>query len=536
MGVEFRKMIAATVVLAVVSAAIVPARADEALDAYNRASQLYTNKDFNGALAAYQSAASLKPNWADPQAMVGTTLGVLGRFDEMWKEYDKALAIEKPPGHVSVYVYYQSGLMHGSKHEEEKALESFKKGLALDPTHAKIWRNVGMSNAHLGKWNLVVDAFERSLASNPDQPDLKKLLPDARKKAGLDEGKPEASGAGIIKLVREPKALCEASFDLPALGGWVTTTDEKTLVLSIPSTQELVYLDVTGTANERKRAKLDFQPGRLAIQGKTLLATSVGKPAVLVLDLETGKTLKTIKTPDEVVELACHRTTGLVYASTTQQEVYSIDAHAGTIAKTQAKGRFLALDPKGAFVYIADVGGDKAPTVLRKMAPKGKDLAPVAVNKTAETGGIALHVAPSGRSAVVVGTSSRAPVGGGVETFLGAVLSTDDLVTCFGEVDFCARADAVALHPVLPMGVALRHDGGMVQFDSKTFARTKLEYVEERPTGSDPSWVAFTARCEKVVCWQPPVGEAKGRLSIVPLVLTAEEKAAIAKALGPPAK
>jgi hypothetical protein len=526
----------AAAVLALVIVAIAPARADEAVDSYNRGNELFGTRDFSGALAAYQRAASLKPTWPDPQAMVGVALGMLGRVDEMWKEFDKALAIEKPPGRVSIFVYLESGLWHASQHADEKALEFFKKGLALDPTHAKIWRNVGMANAHLGRWKLVVDAFERSLASNPDQPDLKKLLPEMREKAGLDAGKPEASGVGVIKLVREPKVSCEASFDLPALGGWVTTTDEKTLVLSIPSTQELVYVDVSGTASERKRVKLEIQPGRLAIQGKTLLATSVGKSAVVVLDLETGKTLKTIKTADEIVELACSRTTGLAYASTTQQEVYSIDTRGGTSSKTQAKGRFLALDPKGAFVYVADVGGEKAPTVLRKMAPKGKDLAPVAINKTAEMGAIGLHVAPSGRSAVVIGTSARAPLGGGVETFLGAVLSTDDLVTCYGEVDFCARADAIALHPVLPIGVALRHDGGMIQFDSKTFARTKLEYVEERPTGSDPSWVAFTARCEKVVCWQPPVGEAKGRLSVVPLVLTAEDKAAITKALGPPPK
>jgi len=49
------------------------------------------------------------------------------------------------------------------------------------------------------------------------------------------------------------------------------------------------------------------------------------KPAIFVLDPESGKTLKTVTLPDDVLELTCHRSKGFAYASTSKQDVFSID-------------------------------------------------------------------------------------------------------------------------------------------------------------------------------------------------------------------
>ena len=87
--------------------------------------------------------------------------------------------------------------------------------------------------------------------------------------------------AGFPTAVAGPKP--SATFKLPSVGGWVMTTDNIALIVSVPSKGELVYFD-TVNDKEAKRVEVDFQPTALALQGQTLFAASKGSSEIYALN------------------------------------------------------------------------------------------------------------------------------------------------------------------------------------------------------------------------------------------------------------
>src|SRR5947209_6543673 len=88
----------------------------------------------------------------------------------------------------------------------------------------------------------------------------------------------------------------QASFKLPSLVGWVMAPDQKTLIVSPPSAGRLIHYRTVGD-KEVQEGRVEFQPGALAVQGQHLFAIARGTASVHVLDLGSGKHLKTVKVP-----------------------------------------------------------------------------------------------------------------------------------------------------------------------------------------------------------------------------------------------
>ena len=156
----------------------------------------------------------------------------------------------------------------------------------------------------------------------------------------------------LILLVATAAPTDAAPVELGPVGGVVVSADTKTVIVSSPADGVLRYYDAE-SEKEVKKVEVDFQPLALALQGKRLFASTKGAAVVHVLDSATGKETKTIKIPGEpIVELACHPTKGLLYATNSADEVYSIDPETGKTTKTKARGQRIVVDPKeGKFVY-----------------------------------------------------------------------------------------------------------------------------------------------------------------------------------------
>src|SRR5438128_9950600 len=84
----------------------------------------------------------------------------------------------------------------------------------------------------------------------------------------------------------------EATFKLPAMGGFAVSPDNSTLVVSLTAKTELVFFD-TMAGKETKRVTVEFQPTQMAWSDKVLFVTQKASGQVHILDADSGKGLAT---------------------------------------------------------------------------------------------------------------------------------------------------------------------------------------------------------------------------------------------------
>ncbi len=364
-----------------------------------------------------------------------------------------------------------------------------------------------------------------------------------------------------------------SKLSLPAPGGWVLSADGETLIISSPKTAEIIYID-TSKEKEVKRVKVKFQPAALALRGSSLYAVAKGSSMLYVLDAQTGQSKEQIRVPGEtLVQLACHPSTGPLFATNDQFEVLALKMGSSKMEKTEAQGNFLAIGPKGDFLYTGtqkpiknvlvlsrgprnsvNVGVAKTNinSTIVKYSLKAEKMEPLAMKGNAAINGRALAVSSDGQKIALAG-------GGGTQGKSGkrvyaiAVYDTTDLETQLGQVETGAFPSDVSFHPVLDIGVAEKSGGDreLVLFDASSFAVIKTMTFKTRGgSASDAGLLTFGARGTKLIYYPPgmPVTprisssrggsrtrsgagqDQQGQLHFIPLELTDEQKAELAKA------
>lgn len=374
--------------------------------------------------------------------------------------------------------------------------------------------------------------------------------------------------AGDVNLDESNSAI----LPLPSLGGFALSPDGETLIVSSPKTAEIIYID-TSEDKEIKRVKVDFQPTALALRGPSLYAVGKGSSLIHVLDAQTGKSKNEIRAPGvKIVRLAGHATVGPLFATTDQFQILAVNTAAGKIEGTVAEGNFMAVDPKGEFLYtgtqkpINDVlvlsrGPRRSVRVgvrktnlnssIVKYSIKSKKLEPVAMNADPVQNGRMMAVSRDGRRIAVVG-------GGGVmgddrkRSYVIPVLDAGDLETEVGQVETGPYPSEIAFHPVLDLGVAERSGAAseLTLFDAKSLAPIKtMGFTAKAGARVEFGLLTFGGRGTKLVYYysesSAPTGRLSsragsrarpaadsdpvGRLYLIPLELTDDQKAELAK-------
>lgn len=296
----------------------------------------------------------------------------------------------------------------------------------------------------------------------------------------------------LVGLVQADDEQLGSTIRLPPAKGAVVLPDGRTLVVSVPSLGTLVHVD-TSTGEEIRRVEVDFKPRVLAVQGENLFATTDGTSKVNVLDPTTGAIQKTINVAEApILDMDCHPTKGLLYVTTTELDVFSVDVKRGRAQDTGVKGQVIAVDPvDGDFVYtgiqkpIADVVvvrsvGRRAVrvsfeqadvfAVLLKHRTTRNALRTVAVNDAAAVNGRDLAISSDGTRIAMTG-------GGGWRTrndrranYSVAVFDTKTMTDLVGQVTTGAYPNAVAFHPKLNYGAVYRASSREVHvFRDKSF-------------------------------------------------------------------
>ena len=124
-------------------------------------------KRYAEALASYDKALAIKPDYVDALNNRGNALRALKRHEEALASYDKALAIK--PDYVDALNNRGNALRALKRHEE--ALASYDQALAIKPDYADALNNLGNTLSALKRHEEALASYDRVLAIKPDYAD-----------------------------------------------------------------------------------------------------------------------------------------------------------------------------------------------------------------------------------------------------------------------------------------------------------------------------------------------------------------------------
>jgi tetratricopeptide (TPR) repeat protein len=119
---------------------------------------------FDEALANYDKALAIKPDYASALSNRGNALMALKRLDEALANYDRALAIR--PDHADALNSRGVVLMELKRFDE--ALASYDRTLAIKPDYATALNNRGVGLMKLKRFDEALASYDRALAIKPD--------------------------------------------------------------------------------------------------------------------------------------------------------------------------------------------------------------------------------------------------------------------------------------------------------------------------------------------------------------------------------
>jgi len=121
-------------------------------------------QQYESALASYDQAIALKPDYAEAYANRGNTLHELQRYDDALLSCDQAIAINP----LLEVAYNNRGNIRKSIGQTEAAIADFDQAVALNPDYAEAYSNRGTVFHHLGQCDMALDDYNRAIALNPE--------------------------------------------------------------------------------------------------------------------------------------------------------------------------------------------------------------------------------------------------------------------------------------------------------------------------------------------------------------------------------
>ena len=116
------------------------------------------------AIASYNKALSIKPDYAEAYNNMGNALQDQGKLDEAIEAYNKALSIK--PDYAEAYNNMGNALQDQGKLDE--AIEAYNKALPFKPDYAEAYNNMGNALKDQGKLDEAIEAYNKALSFKPD--------------------------------------------------------------------------------------------------------------------------------------------------------------------------------------------------------------------------------------------------------------------------------------------------------------------------------------------------------------------------------
>jgi protein O-GlcNAc transferase len=129
-----------------------------------RATALEDLQQLDQALACYDKALALKPDYAEAFYSRGIALKKLGRLEEALASFDQALALK--PDFAEAFNTRAVALLELQHFDE--AVMSFDKALVLKPDYVEAFHNRGVALQRLKRLEEALASYDNALALNPD--------------------------------------------------------------------------------------------------------------------------------------------------------------------------------------------------------------------------------------------------------------------------------------------------------------------------------------------------------------------------------
>ena len=121
-------------------------------------------EEYAKALASYDKALEIKPDYHEAWYNRGIALHNLGRLKEAIASYDKALEF-KPDQYEA---WYNRGYALGNLGRLEEAIASYDKALEFKPDLHEAWYNRGIALGNLGRLEEAIASYDKALEIKPD--------------------------------------------------------------------------------------------------------------------------------------------------------------------------------------------------------------------------------------------------------------------------------------------------------------------------------------------------------------------------------
>jgi tetratricopeptide (TPR) repeat protein len=134
---------------------------------------------FAEAVACYDSAIALRPDYMEAYRNRGNAQRQLGHLAEAVASYEQAIALRP-----NVAAYTNRGNVLRELRRAQEALESYDRAVALEPHYPQIHNNRGGALQELGRFDEAVASYRRALALKPDYAEAYNNLGVALSKLG----------------------------------------------------------------------------------------------------------------------------------------------------------------------------------------------------------------------------------------------------------------------------------------------------------------------------------------------------------------
>jgi tetratricopeptide (TPR) repeat protein len=132
---------------------------------FRRGYEQYEAGDFVGAIASYDKAVKIKPDYYEAWNRRGFVLVNLGRYEEAIASYDKALLIE--PNFYKSWNNRGWALANLGRHEE--AIASYDKAIEIKPDLYSAWNNRGLALRDLRQFEDAIASYDKAIKIKPDK-------------------------------------------------------------------------------------------------------------------------------------------------------------------------------------------------------------------------------------------------------------------------------------------------------------------------------------------------------------------------------
>ena len=135
-----------------------------ATDLYNRGNTLYNLSRFEEALAAYEKAINLRPDYAEVWQEKAKTLYELKKYQESQLAYDKA--IELKPEYLEAWT--GRGYALDKLQKSQEAIASFENALKIQPDYPQAWEGKGDSLLDSQRYEEAIASYEKAVEFQPN--------------------------------------------------------------------------------------------------------------------------------------------------------------------------------------------------------------------------------------------------------------------------------------------------------------------------------------------------------------------------------